>query len=140
VDGRAGNGAHNTKGVRTGEKTTAKAKRQETEIKELRKEVSAAQEQAAASVAEANIAKALNKQHERNKERRVDGAQGGRKRKREWEAHTGPARDDQVDRLKTLVRSVFHDDVPDDYVMGVMADAVVHSKAGRDALETTGYM
>jgi hypothetical protein len=84
--------------------------------------------------------KAKVKQHERNQQKRVQGAEGGRKRKREWEAHTGPARDDQVKRLKTLVRSVFHDDVPDDYVLGLMADAVVHSKAGRDALETTGYM
>jgi hypothetical protein len=92
-------GAHNTKGVRTGEKTTAKSKRQEKELKDLRKEVGAAQEQAATSVAEANIAKALNKQHERNKARRVDGAQGGKKRKRPWEARKGPTRDSQVDRL-----------------------------------------
>ena len=38
------------------------------------------------------------------------------------------------------MRSVFHDDVPDDYVMGLMADAVVHSKEGRAALEKTPYM
>jgi hypothetical protein len=82
VDGRRGNGAHCTKGVRNGDQTTAKSTRQANELKDLRKELGAAQEQAAASVAEANIAKALNKQHERNKERRVDGAQGGKKRKR----------------------------------------------------------
>jgi ribosome assembly protein YihI (activator of Der GTPase) len=35
---------------------------------------------------------------------------------------------------------MFHDNVPDDNVMGLMADAVVRSKAGRDALEKTGYM
>jgi len=102
--------------------------------------VAAAQEQAAASVAEANIAKGRNREHERNQQRRVDGAQGGKKRQRGWEAHTGAARDDQVKRQELLVRSVFHDDVPDDYVMALMADAVVRSKRGRDALETTGYM
>ena len=104
VDGRRGNGANNTKGVRTGDQTTAKSTRQAKELKELRKEVAAAQEQAAASVAEANIAKGRNREHERNKKRRVDGAQGGRKRQqRRWEARSGSARDDQVDRLKTLV-------------------------------------
>ena len=112
VDGRRGNGAHSTKGVRTGDQTTAKSTRQAKELKELRKEVAAAQEQAAASVAEANIAKGRNREHERNQQRRVDGAQGGRKRQRRWEARSGSARDDQVDRLKTLARSVFHDDVP----------------------------
>jgi hypothetical protein len=114
--------------------------RQAKELKELRKEVAAAQGQAAASMAEANIAKGRNREHERNQKRRVDGAQGGRKRQRRWEARSGSARDDQVDRLKTLARSVFHDDVTNEYVMGLMADAVVSSKAGRDALEKTRYM
>jgi len=37
VDGRRENGANNTKGVRTGDQTTAKSKRQEkTQLKELR--------------------------------------------------------------------------------------------------------
>ena len=38
MDGRRGNGANNTKGVRTGDQTTAKSTRQAKELKELRKE------------------------------------------------------------------------------------------------------
>ena len=91
MGGRAGTGRgwNNTKGVKTGAQTTAKAKRQEKHVTELRKQVSAAEAKAAGSVAGANIAKGRNREHERNQKRRVDGAQGGRKRQRdEWEAHT----------------------------------------------------
>jgi hypothetical protein len=73
--------------------------------------VAAAQEQAAASVADFNIARGEAKRHERNQQKRLDGAQGGKKRHREWEAHNGQARGDQTKRLELLVRSVLHDDV-----------------------------
>ena len=44
-------------------------------------------------------------------------------------------------RLKGVVGSLFHEDMPHDYyVMGLMADAVVHSKDGRAALEKSVYM
>jgi hypothetical protein len=66
---------------------------------------------------------------------------GGRKRKRHWEVKTkGQAYDDQYHRLKNVVGNLFHDDVSHEYVMGLIADVVVHSRAGRAALEKSLYM
>ena len=121
------------KGVRTGEKTTTKAKRHETEIKELK-------EIAAKTAAENNILSAKVKAYERNAKRRKTVLGGGKKRKTNWDVQTGQGYDQEQDRLKTTVTNLFHDDVPHEYVMGLMADAVVHSKEGRAALEKTPYM
>ena len=67
VDGRSRNGKNNVKGVRTGEKTTKKAKRHETEIKELK-------EIAAKTAAANNILNAKVKSLERKREETDDGA------------------------------------------------------------------
>ena len=133
VDGRSRNGGNNVKGVRTGEKTTSKAKRHEMEIKELK-------EIAAKTAAANNILNAKVKSLERNAKRRTTVLGGGKKRKINWDVQTGQGYDDQYHRLKRVVTELFHEDVPHEYVMGLMADAVVHSTEGRAALEKTAYM
>ena len=121
------------KAVKLGEKTTKKAKRHEQAIKKLKDTV-------AKTAAENNILSAKVKAYERNAKRRKTVLGGGKKRKTNWDVQTGQGYDQQQDRLKTTVTNLFHDDVPHEYVMGLMADAVVHSKEGRAALEKTPYM
>jgi hypothetical protein len=77
---------------------------------------------------------------ERNVKRRKTVLGGGTKRKCHWDVKTGQGYDDQYHRLNIVVGNLFHDDVSHEYVMGLMADAVVHSKEGRKALEKSLYM
>jgi hypothetical protein len=104
-----------------------------TDIKELK-------QIAAKTAAANNILSAKVKAHERNAKRRTTVLGGGKKRKMNWDVQTGQGYDDQYHRLKRVVGELFHEDVPHEYVMGLMADTVVHSKEGRAALEKTMYM
>ena len=128
-------GKNNVKGVKNGAKRASKVvSKHKNQIKELK---TAAEKQAQ----ESNVRNAKLKSLQRNKNRRITEHGNGKKRKRHWEAFgEGQAYDDQHMRLKLVVGNMFHADVPHKYVMGLMADAVVHSKDGRDALEKSVYM